>query len=170
MSLGSISPLPQNIAEAVAPPSAEQWLAAAWHEAGHVAAHLRFGLRFNRVLIHPTDDGLDVVGAVTVTDAGNREFSGLKYAIICLCGPASEARFTNVSVRQLLASPIAATDLRMAEDALQHATGSPSFDVAIAAARRVIEAEWSRIDRLARALRRHGELSYDECKRIAARR
>jgi hypothetical protein len=70
----------------------------------------------------------------------------------------------------LLAS-VAATDLRMAEDALRRATGAPPFDAAIQAARRVVELEAARIMRIADELcRRGGELDYDACRRIVTAR
>jgi hypothetical protein len=81
----------------------------------------------------------------------------------------AESRYTNASLRQLLASHSPPSDVAMAMDALKRDTGTP-LDIAVRAARRVVEAEWNRIDRLARALRRHGELDYDACRRVITRR
>jgi hypothetical protein len=53
---------------------------------------------------------------------------------------------------------------------LKSATGSSPFDVAVQAARRVVELEWPRIVRLAAQLRRRGELDYDACRRIVTAR
>jgi hypothetical protein len=175
MNRGSLSQLQENVAEIAAPPSADRlaasYFAAAYHEAGHaVGGYLRFGLRFIRVRIYPSDDGLDIIGAVTVAGAANGAIDGLKKAIICLCGPAAEARATNVSLRQILGSNIAAVDVEMALDALKRTVGEPPLDVAIRAARRVVELEANRIDRVAVQLRRRGELSYEECRRIASAR
>ena len=99
-----------------------------------------------------------IVGAVTVAGAVNREFSGLKYAIICLCGPAAKARATNVSLRQLLVTNVAKIDVEMATAALQQAPNTPPLDVAIAATDCTApsfsshhEAAWRRPRREARA-------------------
>jgi hypothetical protein len=116
------------------------------------------------------DDGAEISRRGHRQRRSNRDYGGLKQAIICLSGSWTEARYTNTNLRQLLTTNVARVDVEMAEDALRHATGSPPLDVAIRAARRVVELEWNRIDRVAVQLRRRFELDFEECRRIALAR
>jgi hypothetical protein len=139
------------------------------HGTNRDMSYLRFGLCFCKVRIFPSDDGLDIVGAVTVNGAGNGDYSGLKKATICLAGPIGEARYRNVCLCDVRASGVAETDFKMAMEALSRPQ-APPLAVVLAATQRLVEQQWPRITRLAVQLRRRGELGYDECLQIVTAR
>jgi hypothetical protein len=77
----------------------------------------------------------------------------------------SGARFPD-----LITEHVAAIDFVMAAAALQCDPRSPPFDVALAAAQRLVDRNWPCIMRLAAELSRRGELDYDTCRLIVTAR
>jgi hypothetical protein len=142
----------------------------AFHEAGHVAAYLHFAQPFEFVVLHPQPfvRGLE------------RFHSPLVQATLCVSGPIAEAKYSKRSIYDVLANS-GRHDAAMANDALRsyrmeqvariiEACGrSPSMDMALDAARIIVDQRWRDVCRLSAALLRYERLSSDEVLQVIGR-
>jgi hypothetical protein len=128
---------------------------AAHHEAGHIAAAcLHFGYPISSVEIDDSGNGL-VRGALPV---------GLKHAlqraVVCLSGPAAEARFLRVPITRMLRRPYCRVDYTNAEEHL--ATSGEPIEAAVGGAFMITRAHWPFITRLADELVEQGRLDWTD--------
>lgn len=128
----------------------------AHHEAGHALGYLTFRIEFRFVAVYRNPAPGEDLGALQPLA---HRAPPLRRAVICLAGPAAEARFTGEPLSRLF-KETCRTDLRMAQDALSR---DPEADLrtALRSACSLVEVQWARIGTLARALLVAERLTYD---------
>jgi hypothetical protein len=131
---------------------------AAHHEAGHLAAYLRFGFPFHSVVIDDGGNGL-VRGLLPAAP----EYA-LERSIICLSGPAAEARYIGVPLPRMLRRHYCRVDYASAERHL--ADGDEPLETALGGALVIVWDHWPLITRIADVLVEHGRLGRDEVQQM----
>jgi hypothetical protein len=142
--------------------TADQWLTASIHEAGHCAMYLRARWRFHSAYLHE-DEG-EVCGAVRVP-AGR--YNPILRAAACLSGPLSEAYYTGTDFLGLVRTSCR-TDAQMARDALSRVNRwtAEDLDRLIPHLQAWVVSDWPLIQTIAAALLQYRHLSYDEVRRL----
>jgi len=136
--------------------------AVAYHEASHCCAAHRLQIPFRFVEIIRTDNGgyRGVMRSIAHRTTP-------RHAVLDLAGACGEARWSGEPILELFRTT-AKTDLRMARDACDALGPRHRVDIysALVQAQKLVEANWSSIERLAIALIERDRLEYDEVLRV----
>lgn len=138
----------------------------AYHEAGHAVACLAIGRRFSKVTIVP-DDKYEGHVKMRATSSRSRRTLDRKLAgalIVAVAGPVTEGRYRK---RKAVLDSDPNGDGRAAHDIAAHFRDSEPerfalFAGAVVAARAVIGAHWSTIERVVEILLRQGTMAESE--------
>jgi hypothetical protein len=138
-----------------------EWMVAAVHESGHVAARIRLGPDWRFRDVRNYEDNGVAVGKVRLRIG--RPCDPLQFAAIALAGGVAESRYTGVDLGELVLTHCR-TDFAAARDAMKLADRSDaeSLDRLVAFLWKWAANDWPYIERIAGALVERRELDYDE--------